>query len=157
MSRFIVALFISGTMLACSHMEKMDEAYTSTDPAFQKSFSKPKSDCISASVTSLKEMGIGIEEKTDTKLITERYDAYKFVVTNGSVSNSGSVNTSSQLNSQQAKIYLNFSPDGEGCKVNIAKVRAWNNGQEFEKIDVDFTKKMVATPFFTELTERLNR
>ncbi|MCB9072558.1 MAG: hypothetical protein H6623_02975 [Bdellovibrionaceae bacterium] len=138
--------------IGCSHMETVNETYTATDPAFQRSFEKPKSDCLQASVKTLKEMGAGIDSQSGQEVISTRYNAFRFATTTGTASSATSV-----MNDQQAKIYLHVEDDGKGCAVKMTRVRAWNNGQEFEKIDVDFTKKMVATPFFRDLSERLSR
>jgi hypothetical protein len=133
-------------------MERVDEVYTATDPGFQKIFAKEKSECISASVKALQEMGAGVEDQKGDEVISNRYDAFQFAK-----ASSDAYNTTATLNKQQAKIYLRVSSEGPGCKVNIARVRAWNNGEEFQQIDVDFTKRFVANPFFGELSERLSR
>jgi hypothetical protein len=148
------ALLVMATTLACahSHMERIDEAYTATDPGFHKTFTKQKSECISASVKALQEMGAGVEDQKEDEIISNRYDAFQFAKSSGDA-----YGATATLNKQQAKIYVRVSSEGDGCKVNIARVRAWNNGEEFQQIDVDFTKHVVANPFFGELSERLSR
>lgn len=157
MVRVVATVLLAGGLSSCAHMERIDKTYTSKDPAFQRTYAKPTEECVSASVKSLKDMGAPVESQTDSELVTERYDAYQFAVTRGGISPAGSVNAKTQINRQQAKLYLDFSREGNGCKVHIARVRAWNNGQEFEQLDVDFTKNVVVQPFFSELTERLSR
>lgn len=140
--------FLILSLVGCAHTERIDENYTKTDPSFQKSFSKAKKQCLDATEATLKDMGAGIDSKNEDEIISQRYNAFAYAVGNANMA---------QLQQEQIKLYFKVSGEGKNCLVKLTKVRAWNNGSEYEKIALDFTKKNVVSPVFSDLTERLSR
>lgn len=147
-STFLVLLF---TLASCAHMEKIDSAYTSKDPSFQKSYAKNQQQCLAATVKAVKDMGAGIDEQKGLELSTTKWVAHESA--EGSGSGGYYVAT---YNKQEAKLYVKVSGTQKNCNVAVTRVRAWNNNVEYEKLNLAFTKARVVEPFFKNLEERMN-
>lgn len=142
---YIIAIL---SLVGCAHIERIDENYTKTDPEFQRSFNKTKKQCLDATEATIKDIGAEIESKNANEIISQRYNAFSYVTGNANMA---------QLIQEQAKIYVKVSGEGNNCVISLVRVRAWSNGSEYEKIDLDFTKKNVVKPFFSDVNERLTR